>query len=72
MIETLEIERMTFAERAQTMELLWHSMAAEPKKLSSPAWHKTILQKRLAKVEAGKGGFLTVAQLKKRLAKRVA
>ena len=72
MIETLEIERMTFAERAQAMEQLWRSMSAEPEKLASPAWHKTILQKRLTKVEAGKGEFLTLAQLKKRLAKRAA
>jgi Putative addiction module component len=71
-IETLEIERMTFAERVQAMELLWRSMSAQPDKLASPAWHKTILQKRLVKVAAGKGEFLTLGQLKKRLAKRAA
>jgi hypothetical protein len=32
-----------------------------------PAWHKIVLQKRLAKTEAGKGEFLTIAQLKQRL-----
>jgi putative addiction module component (TIGR02574 family) len=72
MIEALEIERMSFAERLQAMELLWRSMSAEPDKLESPTWHKQILEKRLAKVEAGKGEFLTLAQLKKRLAKRAA
>ena len=72
MIETLEIKRMSFAERLQTMELLWRSMTAEPDKLESPGWHKKILEKRLAKVEAGKGEFLTLAQLKKRLSKRTA
>ena len=72
MIETLEIERMSFAERLQAMELLWRSMSAEPDKVSSPGWHKKVLEKRLAKVEAGKGEFLTVTQLKKRLAKRAA
>ena len=72
MIETLEIERMSFAERLQVMELLWRSMATKPDKLESPGWHKKILAKRLAKVEAGKGEFLTVARLKKRLAKRTA
>jgi Putative addiction module component len=45
-------------------------MPAQPEKLPSPAWHKKILEKRLAKIEAGKGKFLTLAQLKKRLAKR--
>ena len=49
MIETLEIERMTFAERVQAMELLWRSMSAKPDKSASSAWHKPVLQKRLAK-----------------------
>ena len=71
MIETLEIERMSFAERLQAMELLWRSMAAEPDKLESPGWHKKILARRLAKVEAGKGEFLTLTQFKKRLQKFV-
>ncbi len=70
MNEALEIERMTFAERLQAMELLWRSLAAEPDKLESPGWHRKILEKRLAKVEAGKGEFLNLAQLKKRLVKR--
>jgi len=72
MIATFEIERMSVAERLQAMELLWRSMAAEPDKMVSPSWHKEVLAKRLAKVEAGKGKFLTLAQLKKRLAKRAA
>lgn len=70
MIEALEIERMSLAERLKTMELLWRSISAQPEKLQSPAWHKKILEKRLAKIKAGKGEFLTLAQVKKRLAKR--
>jgi putative addiction module component (TIGR02574 family) len=72
MIGTLEIEQMTRTEKVQAMELLWRSLSAEPDKLESPTWHKKILTKRLAKIESGKGEFLTVAQLKKRLAKRAA
>jgi putative addiction module component (TIGR02574 family) len=70
MIEALDIERMSLSERLKAMELLWRSMSAQPEKLQSPAWHKKILEKRLAKIDAGKGKFLTLAQLKKRLAKR--
>ena len=62
---------MSFAERLQAMERLWRSMAAEPDKLESPGWRKKILARRLAKVEAGKGEFLTLAQFKKRLPKLV-
>jgi putative addiction module component (TIGR02574 family) len=71
MIEALEIERMTVAERLQAMELLWRSLSADPDKLESPAWRKKVLAKRLAKIESGKAEFLTIAQLKKRLAKRI-
>lgn len=72
MIGTLEIEQMSRTEKLQVMELLWRSMSAAPDKLESPGWHKKVLHHRLAKVEAGKGEFLTLAQLKKRLAKRAA
>ena len=70
MIEAVDIKRMSLAERLKTMELLWRSMSAQPEKLQSPTWHKKILDKRLSKIEVGKGKFLTLAQLKKRLAKR--
>jgi len=63
MIEAVEIERMSAVERIRTMELLWRSMRAG--KLAAPGWHKKILAKRLAKVEAGKGEFLSIAQLKR-------
>jgi len=70
MIEAADIESMTTTERLQAMELLWRSMSRAPEKLKSPAWHKDVLTKRLAKVEAGKGRFLTLSQLRQRLAKR--
>ena len=60
------------AGRLQMLELLWRFISNELVKMGSPAWHKKVLQQRLAKVEAGKGEFLTLAQLKKRLAKRPA
>jgi len=71
MIGTLEIEQMSRTEKLQAMELIWRSITAKPGKLESPNWHKQILAKRLAKVEAGKGEFLTLTQLKKRLLKIV-
>ena len=70
MIEALEIERMSPVDRVRTMELLWCSMRVS--KLASPGWHKKILAKRLAKVAAGKAEFLTIPQLKRRLARRAA
>lgn len=40
------------------------------KKPAPPHWRKTVLKERLAKIAAGKGEFLTLAQVKRRLAKR--
>ena len=70
MIEAAEIEQMTLAERMKAMELLWRSISSRQGSVASPAWHGEVLRKRLAKIESGKAEFLTVAQLKKRLAKR--
>ena len=70
MIEAVEIERMSLAQKLQTMELIWQSLAADAERVESPHWHKTVLESRLAKVEAGKGKFLTIEQLRKRLVKR--
>ena len=67
MIEAAEIERMSKTERLQAMELLWNSISSDPESVESPAWHGEILAKRLARVETGKGKFLTLSQLKKRL-----
>ena len=70
MIETAEIDRMSVVERLKAMELLWNSISQRPGEVVSPDWHEEILRKRLTKVEAGEGEFLTIAQLKKRLGKR--
>jgi hypothetical protein len=46
------------------------TLSAFPIQAQSPAWHKDVLASRLAKVKAGKGRFLTLSQLKQRLARR--
>jgi hypothetical protein len=52
------------------MELLWRSFSASEDKPPSPAWHGEVLSERLAKVEAGDGKFLTIPELKARLASK--
>ncbi|MGF1656263.1 MAG: addiction module protein [Verrucomicrobiales bacterium] len=56
--------------RLQAMELLWRSCSGASDELESPDWHGDVLSERLAKVEAGEGNFLTIPQLKSRLASR--
>ena len=61
---------MSVAERLRAMEMLWDSLSMSQQQVESPAWHEAILAERLAKVEAGKGEFLTIPDLKKRLGKK--
>lgn len=64
-----EIERMTVAERLQAIELLWTSVARTDSQVSSPEWHREVLDARRKKVEDGNGVFLSLQELRNRLAK---
>ncbi len=70
MLAATEIKRMSPAQRLHAMELLWSSLSTSPAQLKSPAWHGTVLARRLAKVDAGAGRFLTLPQIKVRLSKK--
>ena len=62
-----DIEHLTVAECFHSMELIWDSFLKSPDDVSSPTWHGEVLSKRVAKVEAGQGKFLTLEELKARL-----
>jgi hypothetical protein len=54
----LPLERMTLAEKLETMELLWADISRRPAGLPSPAWHRDILEERRRLVQEGKLKFL--------------
>ena len=72
MLAESEIQSMSLSlsERLQAMELLWRSFSASEDEVPSPDWHGEVLSERLAKVEAGEGKFLTIPELKARLASK--
>jgi hypothetical protein len=72
MLAESEIQSMSLTERLQAMELLWRSFSGSEDKVPSPDWHGEALSERLAKVEAGEGKFLTIPELKARLASKPA
>ncbi|MEO6786621.1 MAG: addiction module protein [Chthoniobacteraceae bacterium] len=67
MIAPSEIESMSVEERLQAIELLWDSISRLGDAVASPAWHGEILSARRAKVEAGEGQFLSLAEVRDRL-----
>ncbi len=58
------------AERPQSMKLLTCSFSESQTLASASVWHGEVLALRLAKVEAGKGKFLALSELKARLASK--
>ncbi len=67
MIEITDIDHMSLSERLQAMELLWQSLSAVPEGVKSPSWHGEVLADRLARSEAGRSRFLSLAEAKARL-----
>ena len=60
-----KVAGLSKTERLQMMEVLWNAIRKDEPE--TPPWHEEVLSARLAKAEAGKAEFLTVAELKKRL-----
>ena len=67
MIESREIERMSIAERLQTIEQIWDSLYPNAERVPSPEWHAAILADRKTRAERGEARFLTLDQLRSRL-----
>ena len=67
----LPLEKMTLADKLETMELLWADISKRPSDLPSPAWHRNVLDERRRLVADGKLGFLdwdtTIAELREEL-----
>jgi putative addiction module component (TIGR02574 family) len=66
MIEKGEIERMSIAERLETIEEIWQSLYHNSDQVPSPDWHKDVLADRKARAERGESNFLTLDQLRTR------
>lgn len=62
-----EVSELSKAERLEAMEVLWALLSKEQQDMESPEWHGKVLAARQAKVDSGKGEFLSVALLKERL-----
>lgn len=63
----LDIEKMPVREKLATMERLWAALSEESDGISSPVWHRPVLDERRRKMAAGKSKLLSLAEVKRRL-----
>ena len=51
-IQTLGIDRLAVADRFRLLDEIWLSIAGEKELIEIPAWHKEVLDARLAQFDA--------------------
>lgn len=67
MDSTLQIEKMSVADKIKTMELIWDDLCRTSELISSPDWHQSVLREREEKVAQGSGQFTDWSAAKEKI-----
>lgn len=70
MLTVADVKKMSRAEKWRAMELIWESIEDEEPERDAPVWHREILAERMAKIERGEAKFISLAEARKRLARK--
>ena len=68
---SLQLKNMSFAEKIQTMELLWDDLCEDPEKFKSPKWHLDELNHREQLVKEGTAEYSDWETVKKDIKKEI-
>jgi hypothetical protein len=68
---TLPLEKMTIAEKLQTMEFLWDDLCHNADEIKSPKWHKDVLSEREKNIKNGRVSFIDWEQAKKEISEAI-
>ena len=66
---TIELDKMTTADKIRAMESLWDDLCRHADRIPSPLWHKDILSQREKSVAKGKEKFNDWNKEKERIRK---
>ena len=61
------LEKMTIEEKLKLMEKIWTALLAQEEKISSPLWHKDILEEREEKIKKGQEAVLDWNEAKEKI-----
>jgi putative addiction module component (TIGR02574 family) len=64
---SLPLDKMTNLDKIAVMEKLWDDLCRDPESISSPEWHKEVLQAREMEINEGKAKFSDFDQAKERI-----
>ena len=68
---SIPLNKMSYEEKIQTMELLWDDLCRSPDSIKSPDWHQTLLSEREAALKAGHDEFMDWEAAKKSIKKAI-
>jgi putative addiction module component (TIGR02574 family) len=57
-VPALPLDKMSVAEKLQTIEAIWENLSANPEQIDSPGWHGEELRVREAQVASGEAKFV--------------
>ena len=61
---SIPLEKMTVDEKIQAMETLWDDLCQKAGSLSSPDWHRQVLQEREAGIKERREEFISLEKAK--------
>jgi len=65
MISTADINKLSVKEKMILLEKLWSSLKQDDVNLTTPSWHKDVLDERRRKLENSEAKFLTLDDLRR-------
>ncbi len=68
---SIPLNKMSFEEKMQAMELLWDDLCHSSESIESPSWHKNILDEREQALIGGDDKFIDWEAEKKNIKKKI-
>ena len=63
----LRLDTMSIEDKIRTMEDIWEDLIKRADSISSPDWHKSVLEQREKSIKGGKDSFLDWDAAKKKI-----
>jgi len=63
----LPLDKMTNLDKIATIEKLWDDLCRDPEAISSPTWHKDVLEAREKEINEGRAKFTSFEQAKEKI-----
>lgn len=64
-------EKMTTEDKIRTMETIWEDLCKNAESITSPSWHKDILEERERAIESGKEKFIDWSEAEEQIEDKI-